>query len=460
MDTLISVAQFFCALSLLILLHEFGHYFFARLFKTRVEKFYLFFDFLFPFSNLLPFSLWKKKVGDTVYGLGWFPLGGYVKISGMVDESMDTEQMKQAPKPWEFRSKKAWQRLLIMLGGIIVNVLLAFFIYAMVLFTWGEKKLLMSEVKYGLDITDSFAYHLGFKDGDKILKADGQDIIYYDDLMAGVLLASEITVQRDGKDTTLQMPVDLIGQLSTKREVRQFFSISIPTIVADVLPNSAAEKAQLKMGDKIVAVNKIATPNFQSFRKTLKSLSGQAIDLGVERENERILLSAQVSDSGTIGFMAGYPRNLKEFEALGFNIATKTFGFWESFPAGVALTGERLSLYVNQLKKFVNPETGAYKSIGGFASMTKLFGPTWDWEQFWNMTAFISIMLAFMNLLPIPGLDGGYVLFNLYEMLTGRKPSDKFLEVATSIGLVLILFLMIYANGMDLYRWLSRLMEG
>jgi regulator of sigma E protease len=459
MDTFISVAQFFCALSLLVLLHEFGHFFFARLFKTRVDKFYLFFDFLFPLSNVLPFALWKKKKGDTEYGIGWFPLGGYVKIAGMVDESMDTDQLKSSPQPWEFRSKKAWQRLLIMLGGIIVNVLLSFLIYALVLFTWGEKKLPMSELKYGIEINDSMAYQLGFKDGDKIIAADNKPIIYFDNLMASVLLAREVQVNRNGKDTLIAIPVDLIGQLSDKRNIQPFFGIKIPTVVGDVVKDSKADEAGLLPLDKIIGINDIETPDFTSFRNALKQLSSQDVELAVIRNNQPIRLSVNVSDSGTIGFRAAYPKNVNEFEKLGFNLAVKEYGFFESFPAGVKLTGERLGLYIDQFKKFINPQTGAYKSIGGFASMTKLFGSTWDWEQFWNMTAFISIMLAFMNLLPIPGLDGGYVMFNLYEMITGRKPNDKFLEVATSIGLIFLLFFMLYANGMDLYRFLLRFFE-
>jgi len=452
MDILISVAQFFCALSLLVLLHEFGHFFFAKLFKTRVERFYLFFDFLFPLSNVLPFSLWKKKIGDTQYGIGWFPLGGYVKIAGMVDESMDTDQLKQPPQPWEFRSKPAWQRLLIMLGGIIVNVLLAFFIYAMVLYTWGEKKIPMSELKSGVVVVDSLAYDLGFKNNDKILAADGQPIQYYDDLIAEFVVAAEVTINRNGKDTTIKLPVDILGQLSTQKDIKGLFSIALPTVVKEVVEGTPAAEAGLLANDRVLKVNGLSTLSFVEFREALQNSKGQPVDLTILRNNTEIVLQAQVSDTGTLGFMPMGPNKIEELEFFGFQLETKYYGFWESFPAGVALTGKRLGMYVDQFKKVINPETGAYKGIGGFASMTKMFKPTWDWHHFWSMTAFISIMLAFMNLLPIPGLDGGYVVFTLYEMIFRRKPNERFLEIATTFGLLIILAFMLYANGMDVVR--------
>lgn len=456
MDTLISIAQFLCALSLLVLLHEFGHYFFAKLFKTRVEKFYLFFDFLFPLSNVLPFSLWKKKIGETVYGIGWFPLGGYVKIAGMVDESMDTDQMKQPPQPWEFRSKKAWQRLLIMLGGIIVNVLLAFVIYAMVLFTWGEKQLPLSELRNGVMVVDSFAMELGFKDGDIIKKADGKDIVYFSSLMPEVLMAHEITINRNGKDTIITLPVNLIGQLSELKDPYPFFAIPFPAIIGSVEKNSGAERAHLQPNDEIVAINDTVLKHFPDFRSKLQHYTNQEVTLRIKRNGQEMTVQAGVSGSGTLGFIAAVPRKITDYESLGYNYTIKQYGFFESFPAGVALTWERLSGYAGQFKKIINPQTGAYKAMGGFASMSKMFGPTWDWEQFWHMTAFISIILAFMNLLPIPGLDGGYVLFILYEMITGRKPKDSVLEKVTGIGLFFLLFLMLYANGMDIFRWLRK----
>lgn len=455
MDTLISVAQFMLALSLLVVLHEFGHYFFAKLFKTRVEKFYLFFDFLFPLSNVLPFSLFKKKIGETTYGIGWFPLGGYVKIAGMVDESMDKEQMKQPPQPWEFRSKKAWQRLLIMLGGIIVNVLLAFIIYAFVLQIWGIKRLPLAQMKQGVAIVDSFAYKIGFKDGDIIKAADGKEIVYFNDLMSSVVLANNVTVERNGKDTVLELPNNLIGQM-TDAEAGILFSVPFPTIIDSILPGSNASKSELQFKDKIVGVNGITTDNYFDFRKKILSLKGQNVTLQVERNNQNIELPVQVSDSGTLGFKTFYPKDIRDYATMGFELDTFKYDFLSSFPAGIALTGERLALYIENFKKFINPSTGAYKSAGGFASMSKLYGPTWHWENFWTMTAFISIMLAFMNFLPIPGLDGGYVMFLLYEIITGRKPNEQFFEKATGIGLLFLLMVMLYFNGMDVYRYLIK----
>lgn len=455
MDTLISVSQFILALSLLVLLHEFGHYFFAKLFKTRVEKFYLFFDFLFPLSNVLPFSLWKKKIGETTYGIGWFPLGGYVKIAGMVDESMDAEQMKQPPQPWEFRSKKAWQRLLIMLGGIIVNVLLAFVIYAFVLQIWGLKKLPMAQLKTGIEVADTFAYSLGFKDGDIIKSGDGKTIEYYNDLLPTVLFSKSVVLERNNKDTTIILPTDLIGQM-TDRETGPLFSLPFPTVIDSVIPDMPAAQYGLQTNDKIVAINQQATPYYFGLRRALQQHKGDSIVITVERAQQILEIPVVVSDNGTLGFMNKFPKSSADYVALGYTLDTVRYGFFESFPAGIAYTGERLELYIQNFKSFINPSTGAYKSAGGFASMSKLYGPTWNWESFWNMTAFISIMLAFMNFLPIPGLDGGYVMFLLYEMITRRKPNEKFLEVATSIGLLFLLFVMLYFNGMDVYRYLIK----
>ena len=452
METLISVAQFICALSLLIVLHEFGHYFFAKLFKTRVEKFYLFFDFLFPLSHVLPFSLWKKKVGETTYGIGWFPLGGYVKIAGMVDESMDTEQMKQAPQPWEFRSKKAWQRLLIMLGGIIVNILLAFLIYAMLLFVNGEKKLPMSELKHGVMVVDSFALKMGFQDGDIIKSADGKKVAYFNELNYAVMMSKNVTVERNGRDTTIVLPTNLIGQLSDQKNPSPFFHIPFPTIIASVAPQSEASRIALKAKDEILGLNEIAAKNFLDLKKIIQNHKGETVDLKIKRDNQLITLQAHISDTGTLGFIAAIPQKTADYEHLGYHYETYQYGFLESFPAGVKMTWDRLSNYINSVKKIFNPKTESYKSLGGFASMSKMFGPTWDWIQFWNMTAMISIILAFMNFLPIPGLDGGYVMFTLYEMITGRKPKESIVEKATAVGLLLILFLMLYANGLDVAR--------
>jgi len=444
----IKIAQFVAALSLLILLHEFGHFFFARLFKTRVEKFYLFFDFLFPFPSVLNFSLFKKKSGDTEYGLGWFPLGGYVKIAGMVDESMDKEQLEQPAQPWEFRSKKAWQRLLIMLGGIIVNVVLAIFIYALVLFVYGEKKLPLAQMKDGIFVADSIGYKLGFQTGDRIISINGKPLRYFDEVMPELLYAQTVKLERDGKELNLNMPVNFVEQLIDNKS-RQIFMSRIPTVVGAVAEGSGAA---LKKEDRITGINEIETPYFDQIRPTLDSLKGREVSLHIIRDNAPLTLTAQVSDTGTLGFIPQEP-SAQLLEKMGvYQYDIRKYGFLEAFPAGVDMAIDKLSFYAKQFKLIFNPKTGAYKGVGGFAAMTNIFPDYWDWYVFWSITAFLSIVLAFMNLLPIPGLDGGYVMFLLFEMISGRKVSDRVMEKATAVGLVLLLVLMVYANGMDIFR--------
>lgn len=454
MDILITIAQFILALSLLIVLHEGGHFFFARLFKTRVEKFYLFFDFLFPFSNILPFSLWKKKKGDTEYGIGWFPLGGYVKIAGMVDESMDRDQMAKPPQPWEFRSKKAWQRLLIMLGGIIVNVLLAFIIFAGILFTWGTEKLPISEVNKngGVVIMDSIGLKAGMKDGDQILKVDGQPIKYFNGLNAEFVTARTVEVIRDGKEQTINLPVDLIGQLVDANRQSSIFGFSIPVIVGVVTKDSNAEKAGLKARDIIRSVNGQVIPNLKELHAILKANKEKEVSLVIDRSGVPQTINALVNKEGQLGFQMAAPENKEDFAQLGYNLEVQQYSIGEAIPAGVVMAGDKLRSYVKQMKSIFNPETGGYKGLGGFVSMAKVYGGEWDWVRFWNITGTLSLILAFMNLLPIPGLDGGYVIFTLWEMLTGKKPNEKFLEVATTIGLVFLLILMVYANVNDIVR--------
>ncbi len=453
----VQVIQFIMALSLLIVLHEGGHFFFARLFKTRVEKFYLFFDFLFPFSNILPFSLFKKKIGDTVWGIGWFPLGGYVKIAGMVDESMDKEQLAKPPEPWEFRSKKAWQRLLIMLGGIIVNVLLAFLIYAMVLFAWGQDKLPLSELKNGIAVNDSLAYKLGFQDGDKIIAINGEKLTYYDDLMLSLFKSeAKVEIERNGVSKTINIPINFAEQLIDGKGGR-LFSIPLPNIVDSFLPGSGAKQGGVLKGDKIVAINGVATPFYNDMRRVFHENKGKTVSVTVERNGANLDLPVAVSDTGTAGFSRWIPATIEEGQKMGFyKIEHTSYGFFEAFPAGVGLAMNKLRAYVDQFKLILNPKTGAYKGLGGFDSMRKIYAPEWDWQHFWLVTAFLSIVLAFMNLLPIPGLDGGYVVFTLIEMITGRKVNEKVMEVATTIGLVLLLGLMLYANGMDIFRWFKK----
>lgn len=450
---MVTVIQFLLSLSLLIALHEGGHYIFAKLFKTRVEKFYLFFDFLFPFSGLFNFSLFKKKIGDTEYGLGWFPLGGYVKIAGMIDESMDKEQMSKPPQPWEFRSKPAWQRLLIMLGGIIVNVITAIVIYACILWAFGEQRITMDEInkRGGIQVVDSFAFELGFQHNDKILSVDGQTFPYYTQFFEKLMYGKTVQVERQGQVIDIQLPTDLVGQLVDNKMKGPIVEYSFPPIIGEVVEGSASQKANLQMKDIITAINDVPVNSFMQFRTNLKAYAGQEVTLSIKRADSTIQQTIQVSDSGTIGFRP--IGTIKDLEALGLMTTEKyKYSLLEAIPAAVRLSKDKVVSYAQQFKLIFNVETGAYKGMGGFYSMSKIFGNEWDWERFWNVTALLSLILAFMNLLPIPGLDGGYVVFTLFEMLTGKKVSDRVMEVANGVGLILLLFLMIYANGNDIVR--------
>jgi regulator of sigma E protease len=445
----LQVAQLLLSLSILVILHEFGHYITAKWFKCRVEKFYLFFD---PW-----FSLVKKKIGETTYGIGWLPLGGYVKISGMVDESMDKEQLKLPPEPWEFRSKPAWQRLIIMLGGVTVNILLAFVIYAMILFVWGQDKTPNSSVKNGIWVTDSLMYQVGFRNGDKVVAVGDEPVQYFEEISKKILFSNgkTITVERDGKKLSIDLPVSLIGQFVEKKKTKApLFTIRRPAIIGEFEKgdSSNAKKAGLQYWDKIVKVD--STPvNFMDDMATyIDNKKNKQVTLTVDRKGTLVTLNAQVNENGKIGPAALTP---EQYDSLGvFKIEHKSYGFFESFPAGVGLAVTSLSDYIEQFKLIFKPSTGAYKGVGGFKAMGGVFASEgWDWESFWRITAFFSIALAFMNLLPIPALDGGHVLFTLIEMITGRKPSEKFLEYAQIVGMVLLLSLMLYANGNDWFGW-------
>lgn len=459
MGTLIMVAQFLLSLSLLIVLHEWGHYFFARLFKTKVNKFYLFFDFLFPIPTLLNFSLFKKKVGDTEFGLGWFPLGGYVQIDGMMDETQDAEKLAGPPQPWEFRSKKPWQRLFIMLGGIIVNVLVAFIVYGFILFVWGENKVVNASVKNGIAVGDSLMYQVGFKDGDKIISVNGNDTLqYFDDVVKKVIInAKTVQLDRGGQMINIAMPVDLLGQLSSKKiDRRGLIGLRYSNIVGsfeDTADNkkSNAFKVGIKSGDRIIAVNGKPVSYFNELYPILKTLDPKSkVTVTCLRGIDTLSIVAELNETGALGIP---PVVGKEMEKAGdISIQHKSYSFFSAFPAGVAKTYEKLVDYIDQFKLILSPKTGAYKGMGGFASMSKVFYEYWDWERFWNMTAMFSIILAFMNLLPIPMLDGGYVLFTLFEMITGRKLPNKFLEIANNIGFFIIIGLMLYTNGNDIFR--------
>jgi regulator of sigma E protease len=442
------IVQLILALSILVLVHEFGHYITARWFKCRVEKFYLFFD---PW-----FSLFKKKVGDTEYGIGWLPLGGYVKISGMVDESMDKEQLKLPPQPWEFRSKPAWQRLIVMLAGVTMNILLAFFIYAMILFVWGEKKIDNSSVKNGIYCADSLLLKFGLQHGDKIVSVNGKPTKYFDDIPASIITSESIVVERNGTQKTLTMPTDLLGQLAElKKKGVGFLELRRPALVGDMsdkfFDTSYAKKAGLQYFDKIVAIDSTPVQFFDEMGLLLQAKKNGTVNIEVERKGERKQLTSKVNADGKL--VMPYV-DVEVMDSLGLlKIDEKKYGFFAAFPAGVVKTWEKLTGYIDQFKKVVNPSTGGYKAVGGFKRIASVFPTPWDWEAFWSITAFLSVMLAFMNLLPIPALDGGHVLFTLGEMITGRKPNEKFLEYAQIVGMVLLLGLMLYANGNDWFGW-------
>ncbi len=444
----LQAGQLLLALSILVILHEFGHYITARWFKCRVEKFFLFFD---PW-----FSLVKKKIGDTIYGIGWLPLGGYVKIAGMIDESMDKDAMKLPPKEWEFRSKPAWQRLIIMLGGVIMNVLVAFVIYAFILMIWGEKKTPISSVKNGIWVTDTLMTKLGFENGDKIISVNGDSIKYFEDVQARILIGGRnVVLERNGEIKNLSLPVDLIDKLITQkdRKRRPFLIERLPAIVGEYNEKDTAfgKKAGLKPFDKIVAVQGEPIRFMDEINAVGAKNKNGIVNVKVVRENDTVLLNNRVTDDGRLEIaMLSY----EQYDSLGVYDVVKTkYGFFAAFPAGVIKSGEKLKDYIDQFKLILNPKTGAYKGLGGFKAIGSVFPTTWSWEAFWNITAFLSIILAFMNLLPIPALDGGHVMFTLYEMTTRRKPSEKFLEYAQVVGMVLLLALMLYANGNDWFGW-------
>ncbi len=442
-------AQLILSLSILVVLHEFGHYITAKWFKCRVDKFYLFFD---PW-----FSLVKKKIGETEYGIGWLPLGGYVKIAGMVDESMDKETLKSPPKPWEFRSKPAWQRLIIMLGGVTVNVLLAFFIYAMLMFVWGETKTVNSSVKDGIWITDSLMYEIGLRNGDKILAVNNEPIKYFEEIPKKILFGggTSIQVKRNHKDTSINIPIAIIGKLVEKKRSKAPLMIErLPAVVGefDKKDSTNAKKAGLQYFDKIVKVDSVPVEFMDNISAYTDHKKLQHITLSVIRNGSEITMPATVNENGKLGIPL---LSEGQYDSLGsYKLEITRYGFFESFPKGVSLAVASLSDYIEQFKLIFKPSTGAYKGVGGFKTMGSIFSSDhWDWHSFWNITALFSVILAFMNLLPIPALDGGHVLFTLIEMVTGRKPSEKFLEYAQIVGMVILFSLMLFANGNDWFGW-------
>lgn len=452
MDTLITITQFLLSLSLLIVLHEMGHFFPARWFKTRVEKFYLFFDFA-PFN-----SLWKTKRGETEYGIGWLPLGGYVKISGMVDESMDTEQLKLPPQPWEFRSKPAWQRLIIMIGGVTVNFLLGFFIFAMMLWGYGKAYVPTAGLQNGLAM-DSLLLRQGFRQGDLILKIGDKpfDRVEPGDLVEAIVLndVHDITIRRNGQEQVLQMPADVAQQMTSQKVPKgMLMAPRMPFYVEETAPGKPAEKAGIQKGDRIIGFDGHPTVFYDEFAPLARQRKGQSATVTVLRnEKDTLSFTMTLTDEGQIGV-------LPQSEGF-YTIEREKYSFAEAFPAGFSMGMDFLD---NQMKAFGQMFKGKISvkdNLGSLISIGKMFGTEWDWERFWAMTAQLSLILAFMNLLPIPALDGGYVLFLLWEVVTGRKVSDKFMEKAVTVGFFLLLGLMVFALGNDIWRhWISRFFGG
>ncbi len=438
---LIKTAQLLLSLSILVVLHEFGHFMFARLFKTRVEKFYLFFN---PW-----FSLFKIKKGETEYGIGWLPLGGYVKISGMIDESMDKEAMKLPAQPWEFRAKPAWQRLLIMVGGVLMNFLFALVIYVGILYAWGESYLPTENAKYGIEVNE-VGKEIGFQNGDKILTVDHIYIDNFNKIIPTVVLDNVKSVQvlRNGQKVDVEInDADLALLLKSKSVISPRFPFDFS--IGKVVKNSLAKKAGLQKDDVLKSVDGKSFEFYDEFSQYLADHKDSVVDFQLVRNGEAITKKVTIGEDGKIGFSPIYN------DPDDFEFKTIKYGFLESIPAGIRRGVQTTSDYLKQFKLIFNKETKGYESLGGFATIGSIFAPTWDWAHFWNMTAFISIILAIMNLLPIPALDGGHVMFLFGEMITGRKPNEKFMEYAQIAGMILLLALVLYANANDIIKMIN-----
>jgi regulator of sigma E protease len=438
MIILVKAAQLVLSLSIMVIIHEFGHFIFARLFKCRIEKFYLFFD---PW-----FSLFKMKKGDTEYGIGWLPLGGYVKISGMIDESMDREQMKQPAQPWEFRSKPTWQRLIIMVGGVMFNLLLALTLYIAVLFVWGEQYLPAKNVKYGI-VVDDTGKEMGLRNGDKLISVDGKEIEDFNKFIPYILLNGSKTIQIERNNERLDIPIreDIIPKLIKDRFV---ISLRIPykCTVTGFAKDSPARDAGMEIKDRILSINGNDFQFYDQFTDTLAASKGKVINVKIDRSGKELVLPVKIGKSGMLGIQ-------REVNLAGvFDFKTIHYGLFESIPAGISKGYYAVGDYLKQFKLLFAPETKAYESLGGFIAIGNIFPGVWDWQAFWNLTAFLSIILAVMNILPIPALDGGHVLFLFYEIITGRKPSDKFLEYAQITGMIILFALLLYANGNDIIK--------
>ena len=448
------------SLSFLVFIHEFGHYCFARLFKTRVEKFYLFFN---PWFSILRakkyegkwhFSFFSKKSPEefeqhpdnTEWGIGWLPFGGYCAIAGMVDEIHTTEDLNKEPAKWEYRSKKAWQRLLIVSGGVLVNFIGALLIYSAIMFVWGKDTLPMANVTNGYDYNPT-ALKYGFQNGDKILAVDGQSYVEMKDVVNELLLndGQNILVDRNGEKVNIKLPETFAREMIGNGE-KQFAIPRFPFVIGGFIEGSIAKKAGMQEGDSIVALNGIPTASFSEFASKIARYTNQKVVVSYYRNNSLDSVAMTLDANGKIGaYSKDYTADLK--------VEHTSYGFFESIPKGISHGVETLVSYVKQFKLVFSKEGAS--QIGGFGSIGSLYPQNWDWYGFWNITAFLSIILAFMNILPIPALDGGHVMFTLWEIITGKKPSDKFMERAGTIGMILLFALLIYANGNDLLRWIS-----
>ncbi|MBR7183913.1 MAG: RIP metalloprotease RseP [Alistipes sp.] len=438
METVIRIIQFFLSLTLLVTVHEFGHFIVARLFKIRVDKFYIFFDW--------GFSLFKFRRGETEYGMGWLPLGGYCQIAGMVDENQSSKDLAAEPQPWEFRSKPAWQRFCVLVAGVTMNVILAFIIYCGISYAWGERYLAVEDVNAGYGYAfNADGEQLGFVDGDGIVAINGEQMVNSASILSRIILAEKdlnVDIVRDGNPQSITIEYDKVNALRQKPEFGGFCTVLYPFIIDSVLSSEATE-AGLKANDQVVGIDGINEVDFAQYAPLLSQRAGKSAELTVVRGNEILKILVPVNNEGKIGVSVA---------ALPYTMRTKSFSLLESIPAGARLTARTIENYWSQLKLIVKPDTGLYKQVGGFIAIGKIFPGTWDWFAFWSMTAFLSIILAIMNIIPIPGLDGGHTLFTLWEMITRRKVSDKVLEIAQYIGLFLLLALMLFANGNDIYK--------
>ena len=432
---LIKALQLILSLAILVVLHELGHFIPAKLFKTKVEKFYLFFDW--------PYSLIKKKIGDTEYGIGVLPLGGYVKIAGMIDESMDTEHLNKDPEPWEFRSKPAWQRLIIMLGGVTVNLILGFAIYMMVTFVWGKDIITSENLKDGFEVNEIMKPY-GFSDGDKILKVDGEPFENVVDISKYLFLrdVSTVTVEHvNGKIEKLRIPEN-IGHIMMESGATNPFSPLVAPVIGEVAPNSLAEKFDFKANDRIVTINDIELVKWQELSQFLQDASNEELNFEILRDGSKMQKTIVLDERSELGV---YPK-MPEISFTKIN-----YSLFESFSVGYDKAYWILSDYITQFEYVFTPK--GITQLGGFGAIGSIFPPSWDWQRFWESTALLSLILAFMNLLPIPALDGGHVMFLLYEVFSGRKPNDKFMEYAQMTGFLLLVSLVLFANGNDVYRY-------